>query len=59
MYAKLATVDQEKCKVLKRFRLDLMMDYDESVLSNERQISKMEIRRRGMMLLQYFAMTLN
>lgn len=45
VHAKLATVDQEKCKVLKRFGLDLMMDYDESVLSNERQISKMGIRR--------------
>lgn len=43
--AKLATVHQEKCKVLKRFGLELMMDYDESVLSNERQISKMGIRR--------------
>lgn len=45
VHAKLATVDQEKYKVLKRFGLDLMMDYDESVLSNERQISKMGIRR--------------
>lgn len=44
VHAKLATVEQEKCKVLKRFSLDLMMDYDESILSNERQISKMGIK---------------